>query len=78
MPGLSGGTASRQCRRWRDSHSLTKTHEVITMQPEKLDREQVHAINANVGDRLNLWDPPFGLKDLLDTSPSQRSQNFFE
>ena len=34
------------------------------MQPEKLNREQEHAINANAGDRLYLWDS-FGEKQNL-------------
>lgn len=34
------------------------------MQGEKLDREQEHAINANAGDRLYLWDS-FGEKQNL-------------
>lgn len=39
------------------------------MQPEKLDREQQHAINANPGDRLYLWDS-FGEKQNLTIQAS--------
>ena len=46
------------------------------MQPEELDRGQERAIKVHKGDRLYLWDPPFGEKQNL-TIQANTGNNVF-
>ena len=45
------------------------------MELPKLDRNQPNRINANPGDHLHFWDPPFGAADRQNLTVRDRSGN---